>query len=179
MNLCLKIHTLRHFDTLPKKSTNVLCVCVWCVCLSVCLPACLPARPPACLSVWVWVCVCMCVCECVCMCKCVCMCMYMWAHVRACVCVCVCACVCVCFNGASDGLMESLSLSYRCPRLPQSCSSTVCRTRARMPCWWECPRAATPSGSPAPALSSEGPQGPLQRMSITAAMPKCTMYRAT
>ena len=154
-----------------------VCVCGVSVCLSVCLPACLLARPPVSLSECECVCACVCVSVCVCVSAFACACICGRMCVR--VCVCVCACVCVCFNGASDGLMESLSLSYRCPRLPQSCSSTVCRTRARMPCWWECPRAATPSGSPAPALSSEGPQGPLQRMSITAAMPKCIMYRAT
>ncbi|CAB1452438.1 unnamed protein product [Pleuronectes platessa] len=55
---------------------------------------------------------------------------------------------------------EGLSLrpvwnESRCPRRLQSCSSTVCRTQAKTPCWSESPQAATPSESPAPVLSCE------------------------
>lgn len=53
-------------------------------------------------------------------------------------------------------ILLPLFVSLRCHRQLQSCSSTVCRTQGKTPCWSASPPAATRSESRAPALWCEG-----------------------
>ena len=69
------------------KFSQLLSVCLGCLCVSVCLSVCMCVCVCMCVYVYVCVCVCMCMCVCVCVCLCACLCVLVCA--RVCVCECV------------------------------------------------------------------------------------------